>query len=124
MNRMPVLVSARSTTTDKNVKDVGHAFIIDRYKRYRIVSKNYYEWVYDSRPSDKPVPMVPEKIEYTYSLPNISAIGINWGWGWSRNNQNEWFSLTGDWICSDPGMSSYNWNINRNMIYGFQVVNK
>jgi len=27
----------------------------------------------------------------------------------------------GDWICG--GETSYNWNINRHMIYNFQVIN-
>jgi hypothetical protein len=119
---MPVLLDARSTyTSSTGTEKVGHAFIADRYKRTRIVTKNYYEWVYDSYPPYTPIPMVSEKIEYVYSSPNITMIGFNWGWGESYNNTKEWFSLTGDWICG--GETSYNWNINRHMIYNFQVIN-
>ena len=122
INGMPVLLSARSTyTTNTGTEKVGHAFIADRYKRTRTVTKNYYEWVYDSYPTNTPIPMVPEKIEYTYSSPNITMIGMNWGWGSYYNISSEWFSLTGDWISSIE--TSYNWNINRHMIYNFQIIN-
>lgn len=122
INGMPVLLDARSThATNTGTEKVGHAFIADRYKRTRTVTKNYYEWVYDSYPPYTPIPMVPEKIEYTYSSPSITMIGINWGWGSYYNISSEWFSLTGDWISSIE--TSYNWNINRHMIYNFQVIN-
>ena len=125
INGMPVLLSAYSAhTTNTGTENVGHAFIADRYKRTRIVTKMYYEWVWDSNPSNNiPIPLVPEKIEYTYSSPDITMIGINWGWGSYYNVPSEWFSLTGDWISSRCNMSSYNWNIDRHMIYGFQVIN-
>lgn len=121
INGMPVLLDARSThATNTGTEKVGYAFIADRYKRTRTVTKNYYEWIYDSYPPYTPIPMVPEKIEYTYSSPNITMIGINWGWGPYYNISSEWFSLTGDWISSIE--TSYNWNINRHMIYNFQVI--
>ena len=112
LDSIPVILIAYSTEeTDK----VGHAFIADRYKRTRIVTENYYEWVYDA-PSDKPLLSVPEKIEYTYASPVISMIGMNWGWGRSYNISTDWYSLTGDWT-----ISTYNWNINRSMVYDFKV---
>lgn len=118
---MPVILSARSIATRSNgTGKVGHAFIADRYKRTRIVTKNYYEWVYDSYPQGKPIPMIPDKVVSSYSSPTISMIGFNWGWGSYCNVPDEWFSLTGDWISSR--VSSYNWNINRNMIYDFKVI--
>lgn len=60
---------------------------------------------------------MPEKIEYTYSSPTINMIGMNWGWGSYYNDEDEWFSLTGDWYTPP-----YNWNINRHMIHGFKVI--
>lgn len=57
-------------------------------------------------------------IEYVYS-PIIDAIGMNWGWGSKYNNNTDWYSLTGDWISSE--FNKYNWNISREMIYGFKV---
>lgn len=44
-------------------------------------------------------------------------IGMNWGWGSYYNDEDEWFSLTGDWYTPP-----YNWNINRHMIHGFKVI--
>lgn len=114
INSMPVLIRAASNS---DTNKVGHAFITDRYKRTRIVTENYYEWVYDTYPSHTPLPWVPEKIEYTYSSPTISMIGMNWGWGSYFNDEDEWFSLTGDWYTPP-----YNWNINRHMIHGFKVI--
>lgn len=124
LDEIPVLLSARSThTTSTGTEKVGHAFIADRYKRTRTVTKLYYEWVYEPDSTDTPIPMVPDKIEYSYSSPVINMIGINWGWGYSYNKSDEWFSLTGDWISSSSDMSGYNWNIDRKMIYGFQIIN-
>lgn len=109
---VPVLLEARSSSS-------GHAFIADCYKRYRTVVRNTYEWVYDSRPTDQPVPEVPGKVEYTYYSPIISMIGMNWGWGPSYNN-GDWYSLTGDWINKDDPDQD-NWNISRAMIHEFTV---
>lgn len=121
-NGMPVLLDALSKrTTNSGSEKVGHAFIADRYKRTRTVTENHYVWVYDSIPPKTPIKMVPDKIEYRYSSPEISMIGINWGWGSDCNIPDEWFSLTGDWISRSN--ESYNWNINRHMIYNFQVIN-
>lgn len=124
LDSVPVLLSAFSNNTATGATGrVGHAFIADRYKRTRTVTKNCYEWVYDSIPSDKPIPMVPNMETYTYTSPSISMIGMNWGWGSMYNDESEWFSLTGDWIKSPSSTSTNNWNINRNMIYNFQVIN-
>ena len=124
LDSIPVLLSAYAASVTNNANEKkGHAFIADRYKLTRIVTKNYYEWVYDSRPSDKPVPMGPTKTEYIYSSPAMSMIGFNWGWGSDYNNPDEWFSLTGDWILKSSSGHSYNWNITRKMIYNFQVIN-
>ena len=120
INGMPVLLEA---CANHNSNTVGHVFIADRYKRSRIVTTNYYEWVYDSVPLDTLIPMVPNKIEYTYSSPYINMIGFNWGWGSYFNVPGEWFSLTGDWVSSRESMPSHNWNIDRRMIYNFQVIN-
>lgn len=118
INGMPVLLRASAKTEDGTT---GHAFIADKYKRTQTVTINYYEWINDSETNDKPSSLVPEKIEYKYSSPTINMIGMNWGWGYYQGNDNEWFSLTGDWICTI--MPSYNWTIYRHMIYGFQPKN-
>lgn len=113
---IPVIVRATSSTTSK----AGHAFIVDRYKRYRTVTKNTYEWIYDK--TDRPVPMVPDKVEYTYSSPTINAITMNWGWPvtYYYNYNDVWYSLLGDWVTEhDDGNRT--WNVSRSMIYDFKV---
>jgi hypothetical protein len=98
---------------------IGHTFIADRYKRERIVTENSYEWVWDFIPPDGgPLSLVPDEVVYTYSSPEITMIGMNWGWGSSYNIHSEWYSLTGDWIKDGD-----NFNINRHMIYNFHVTN-
>lgn len=120
LNDMPVLLSASSGT-------VGHAFITDRYKRSHIVIETVYRWIYDETPTLPDgtlmlLPCISDSIIYNYSTPYISRIGMNWGWGSYYNDDSEWFTLTGDWICQrDPYHD--NWNMNRRMIYNFRVVN-
>lgn len=122
LNNMSVLLDAYSTpNTNSTSTKVGHAFISDRYKRIRYVTRNFYEWDYDYDSPDVLQPFIPRKYEYTYSSPQISMIGMNWGWGEFYNDSTEWFSLTGNWISKH--YSSYNWNISRHMISGFQVIN-
>jgi hypothetical protein len=115
-----VLVAwAKDTTNTGSINNVGHAFIADRYKRTVMVTKNILEWVYDSIPN-KPVPYITRE-SYTYSSPSISMIGMNWGWGKYYNDSTEWLSLTGDWV-SQRSYTKHNWNIDRHIIHGFQVI--
>lgn len=118
LNDMPVILKAH-TSRIINGKKGGHAFIADKYRTYVIVTENHYVWVYDGV-STKPLPYVPDKVEYTYSSPKIDAIGMNWGWESQYNNNGDWYSLTGDWINSWDSNKD-NWNISRAMIYGFKV---
>ena len=113
----PVIVSAYAIDGQETV---GHAFIIDRYKRARLFTENVYWWVWDTTPPGVPL-LPPDQLEITDTIsisnPEIRMIGMNWGWGEIPNN-NGWYSLTGDWI----DINSLNWNISRNMIYNFQVA--
>lgn len=112
-NGIPVILRARSFIDGSET--TGHCFITDRYKSVQQIIKNTYFWVWDYIPPLTPLPVIDDKIEYTYSSPTITMIGMNWGWGY--NSTSEWYSLTGDWI-----KDTYNWNIERHMIYGFQVA--
>ena len=118
--------STSNKTAHYNSNESGHAFIADRYRRSRTVTVNYYSWVWDYIPPLTPVPDMEEKIEYTYSAPTITMIGMNWGWFIpfyaTYNPNNEWFSLTGDWIIHGDS-TDYNYNITRKMIYNFHPVN-
>ncbi len=122
LNGYPVMLFAESSNTSSNSNlEGGHAFITDRYRRHRLVTKNCYEWVYDSIPTDKPIPYVKPYVEYIYSSPSINMIGMNWGMGVYYNRDDEWFTLTGDWFT--PNMDNHNWTIRRKMISSFQVLN-
>lgn len=119
---MPVLVTAHSNSnlTRSAREGSGHAFIIDRYKRYHIITRNYYEWVNDINDPNVLAPNMPPKTEYVTSSPIISEIAMNWGWGYTF--QNYWFSLTGDWI--HPLDTEHdNWNVQRKMYYNFNSIN-
>ena len=116
LSEMPVYLSASNQDME------GHAFIADRYLRKRNVTKTTYMWVYDSIPHDAnghelQVPILPNKITYSYSSPHISMIGMNWGWGQNYNDPNEWFALSGSWLKNDN-----NFDYSRKMIYNFSIA--
>lgn len=113
---IPVLLDAYSTTSGGKS---GHAFIADRYKRVRHVTKRTYMWKFDYIPPLTLVAGQPDSIAYVYSSPQIDVIGMNWGWGYS--DPGEWYTLTGDWIVESYNWK-YNWNINRHMICDFSVI--
>lgn len=119
---VPILLAAETLQQriNGNGQQTGvHVFIADRYKRTRNVTENCYEWVWDFIPPDGgPLTLVPETYVYTYSSPEITMIGMNWGWDGSYNIPSEWYSLTGDWIKLE-----YNFNTSRRMIYNFHITN-
>ena len=121
-NGLPVIVSVLTKKNDS--PKVGHSFIVDKYKRERIVTKNTYRWKYDNSPKSPdgtliPIPNVDDKIEYAYSSPYVSMIGFNWGWGYKDIDNSQWFALVGDWMYND----SYNVLArNRSMVCDFEVL--
>lgn len=115
LNNLPVIIGANSSGPETG----GHAFIVDRYKRVRTVYESLYIWKYDDVKEGQILPYVKDKVEYSYSSPVISMIGMNWGWGRKAFFENEWYTLTGDWIATYD--KNYNWNIYRDMLYGFKV---
>ena len=119
LNGMPVLVTVFSLIGE-GTDSIGHALIADRYKTRRLVTRNYYVWVYDEIPPGTPVPMHDDKIEYEYSSSTIYMIGMNWGWGQLWQNTSVWYTLTGDWINSTR--PQFNWKHSRYMIHGFEVI--
>ena len=114
-NGYPVIVRAKA----KN-KNYGHNFIVDQYLRQQPVYKRVYVWVYDTYPTGKPLPYVPDMTEAVYYSPTITRISMNWGWNKSDNYA--WYGLTDDWIIhSDSGQDK--WNVNRAMICNWSVLN-
>lgn len=121
---MPVIASAYSIKKKKLFSTIytgGHAFIIDGYKRKRIVTSYEYHWVDDS--NDPNAIQYADRYEYTYSSPYITQINMNWGMGLilDENGQqiNEiWVTPTGNWIAPDNA----NYQYRRKIIYGFQNI--
>lgn len=119
VNGYPVFLGATDETGES-----GHAFIVDRYKRFRQVTVNYYEWVSDNPPSEMNPIMPPSMKRYSdtiYSTPIINAIAMNWGW--KGVNNDAWYSLTGDWFDPSSQSQQKNWNKNRFMICNFEPIN-
>lgn len=125
LNGYPVMLGAKDATGEH-----GHAFIVDRYKRYRIKTINYYEWVSDKpggpTTPPPPIPIIPPSmkryIDTIYSTPIIDAISMNWGDELCPNTG--WYTLTGDWIdtCKYPSYR-LNWNKERRMWCNFKPIN-
>lgn len=124
VNGYPVFIGSLDATGEK-----GHAFIVDRYKRYRQVTVNYYEWVSDKpvSPTTPPptIPTIPPSMRrYTdtiYSTPYINAIAMNWGF--EKVSNDAWYGLTGDWIDPRPESARRNWNKDRRMWCNFKPIN-
>ncbi len=117
---MPVLLAANDDNGN------GHVFIADAYKKANYVTKfiQVYEYpnVYDSNGKliVKPNGWVEETICSRYS--NVISIGMNWGWGSWQQKDDEWFTLTGDWIKT-VGDNSMNYHNNREIIYNWDIKN-
>jgi hypothetical protein len=104
----------------------GHAFIADKYKRVRMVTKNTYRWVYDTSPSNPdgsliPIPCVEDKTEYIYHSPYISMIGFNFGWGNGELDDSQWFALADEWVYNKENPCRILEN-NKKIVYGFKVL--
>ena len=123
-NRIPVLMAACPNIP--NWYQHGHAFIADRYKRVRMVTKNTYRWVYDAHPTRPdgsliPVPYVEDKTEYIYHSPYISMIGFNFGWGKKKLDDYQWFALADEWIYHTD-IPCQIFKNNKKIVYGFKVL--
>lgn len=120
LKNMPVLLAANDDNGN------GHVFIADAYKKANYVTKfiQVYEYpnVYDSNGKliVKPNGWVEETICSRYS--NVISIGMNWGWGSWQQKDDEWFTLTGDWIKT-VGDNSMNYHNNREIIYNWDIKN-
>jgi hypothetical protein len=118
LKNMPVILSAYDDDGD------GHAFIADAYKKANYVTKfiQVYEYPNVYKPDGtlmvKPEGWVEETIYASYS--DVISIGMNWGWGSSLQKNDEWFTLTGDWIKT-VGSDSMNYHKNRKIIYNWRI---
>lgn len=115
LNGYPVVCSGSRLlrSTDK----VGHAFLIDGYKRYRTKTTYYYEWSTDDPTIIRQHPFVPRKTEVEYSSPHVSYYCMNWG-QYDTTANAVWCSLDGIWqYLYYPPYIYY-----REMIYNFNSI--
>ena len=127
LNLMPVIITASDQLIPVNGRI--HTFVADGYLRTRIKYIEHHHWV-----GPKPSPEgYDDYTTYSYSSPVVSSIKFNWGWwtqwyhgminGTLHGPLNEgWFSLTGGWTVTSSTVDEYDYNHNRQMIYGFSVT--
>lgn len=115
-NGYPVICAGRRLP-DKGVGKIGHAFLVDRYKRYRTKTTTTYEWVSDDPDPQASTYLLPPYDEITYSSPHISYYGMNWGQG--GYGDDGWCSMAGIWQYRNKPPYSYN----RRMIHSFSIIN-
>lgn len=121
-NRLPVIVTATDLLIPCDF-DI-HTFVIDGFKKTKIKYSvlHYFEPL--NPESFVFTPEYQSYYEYSYTTPDITAIKINWGWDtqWDPINpiNDGWYSLTGSWYVR-VGDSVYDYNYNRQMIYGFAL---
>jgi hypothetical protein len=101
----------------RGVGRLGHAFLIDRYKRCRVKTTSYYEWEYLESNYTGPLPYVSPITTISYDSPHISYYGMNWGQEDSIPNAS-WCSLSGIWQYGDLPPYQYD----RQMIYDFSII--
>lgn len=101
----------------KGVNKIGHAFLIDGYKRFRTKTTYYYEWSTEDPTIIRQYPLIPRKTEVEYSSPHISFYLMNWG-QWDTAANYIWCSLDGVWQYLDKPPYIYE----RKMIYNFSSL--
>lgn len=92
----------------------GHAFLVDGYKSYYTKYTKTYEWIEPLSPDEQSI--IEDMIVIEYSTPYITTIQMNWGWDTSNNN--ETFSISGDWETIVNGQTR-NYIYEREMFYGY-----
>ena len=131
LNEMPVIITATNLLIPIDF-DI-HTFVADAYMITRTRFIHWHHWV-GPTPSPDPgagsVVLEPgeygDYTTYTYSSPALTHIKFNWGWPeqWGESHLNDgWYSLTSGWTVHIDDNTSYDYNYNRQMIYGFAVTN-
>ena len=114
----PVYISAFGARThfifDYYYYSHGHAFLVDGYKSYYTKYTKTYEWVEPLSPGEQSI--IEDMVVIEYSTPYISTIQMNWGWNTSNNNES--FSISGDWETVVNGQIR-NYIYKRDMFYGY-----
>lgn len=113
LNGYPVVCAGSINANGTN----GHAFLVDRYKRYRIKTTSIYEWEYVDPDYPGLLPYVSPQTTITYGSPYISYYGMNWG-EFNTTPNGSWCSLSGIW--QEGNLPPYQYN--REMIYDFSII--
>lgn len=119
----PVVVRASNSVLPIFDWGSSHCFVLDGYKRTRIKTTTYYEWVPDII-GDPGGYFHRDYSTVSYSSPVISYVHINWGWWtqWKLHYNDGWYAITGDWLTHDSGGSpAGSYNYYRSMIYNFSL---
>lgn len=114
-NGFPVVCAGQRET--RGVNRIGHAFLVDRYRRFRTKVTSYYEWELDDPNYSGPLPKIFPITEVSYSSPHITSYGMNWGQLDTTANAS-WCSLSGVWQYDNLPPYQYN----RRMIYDFSII--
>lgn len=133
MQNIPVIITASNMVVP--IDGHFHSFVADGYKIARIKYTHYHYWVKDGpifEPEDPFLGLNPPSepqgghqsyYTYTYSLPYLSEMTINWGsrFQWTVNQNEGWYSFTAGWTIQN-GNSQYDYNHNISMIYNFAIA--
>ena len=96
---------------------IGHAFLVDRYIRFRTKITFTYEWIFDD-PGQSPGYQI-IKNTVVYDAPYITMYQMNWGYGYEYNYNDVWCNLNGMWQYGDWAFVH-----NRKMFYGFRALDE
>ena len=110
------VVCAGSREPVRGVDKIAHAFLIDSYKRSRIKTISFYEWVYDNPDPNLNYPPVPLRRVVRYGSPYITHYRMNWG-QYDTIPNNTWCSLAGVWQYKNFPPYTYD----QRMIYNFTM---
>lgn len=119
-NERPVICAGHREITDSmgQTSYVGHAFIVDKFIRYRYSIVFTYEWVYDDPELDPGYTII--RTTTTYETPRIVLYQMNWGYGYEYNYNDVWCSMNGVWQYGARTPYTHN----RRMVVGFSIINE
>lgn len=117
-NGIPVICGGTREyiNSEGNTVTSGHAFIVDRYKRYQEEITFTHEWVFDNPELNPGYPITRTSI--VYNTPYITHYQMNWGYGYEKNYNNVWCSMSGSWQYGSRTPYIYN----RKMVCNFSVL--
>ncbi|MCR5071577.1 MAG: C10 family peptidase [Bacteroidales bacterium] len=118
LSGLPIVVGALDPNTVSYINGilvgVGHAFLVDKFKKTDYTTIYTYEWVDDSPIEGVNLPRAMQKQVVVYNTV-VNEIGMNWGWPGMYNES--WYTLSGNWSVNGNSYDLY-----RRMIADFAVL--